>query len=152
MLGDPNDGLPKRQAYPEIRSVNTGAGRPIRPKQQPATRPSVGMKLMAPATRLPRRWQEGQRNVKTLHLELQQQGYPGAFRSLYRFVNRWLRAPGAAPISTGFPTHRVRSPSGKYLVVEGVRRLAQPAHSGLRNKFIINFSLACAGAPANPVV
>ena len=54
------------------------------------------MKLMAPATRLRRRWEEGQRNVKTLHLELQQQGYPGAFRSLYRFVSRWLRELGAA--------------------------------------------------------
>ena len=95
MLGDLNDGSPKRQAYPAIRWVNTGVGQPIRPKQQPATPPSVGMKLMAPATRLRRRWEEGQRNIKTLHLELQQQGYPGAFRSLYRFVSRWLREPGA---------------------------------------------------------
>jgi len=50
-------------------------------------------------TYLRRRWAEGQQNVKTLHLELQQQGYPGAFRSIYRFVSRWLRQPATAQLA-----------------------------------------------------
>lgn len=36
-------------------------------------------------------WKKGQHHVKTLHLELQTKGYKGSFRSIYRFVARWLR-------------------------------------------------------------
>ncbi|WP_460972244.1 transposase [Spirosoma migulaei] len=40
---------------------------------------------------LRRRWNEGQRHVKTLQKELQDQGYKGSFRTLYRVVSRFLR-------------------------------------------------------------
>lgn len=39
---------------------------------------------------LGRRWSEGQRHVRTLHQELQAQGYGGSFRTLYRVVSRFL--------------------------------------------------------------
>ena len=39
---------------------------------------------------LRRRWGEGQRHVKTLHRELQAQGYTGSFQTLYRVVSRFL--------------------------------------------------------------
>ena len=39
---------------------------------------------------LRRRWSEGQRHVKTLHQELQVQGYEGSFQTLYRVVSRFL--------------------------------------------------------------
>lgn len=40
---------------------------------------------------LRRRWSEGQQHVRTLHQELQAQGYEGSFRTLYRVVSRFLR-------------------------------------------------------------
>lgn len=39
---------------------------------------------------LRQRWDEGQRHVKTLHKELQAQGYQGRFGRLYQVVSHWL--------------------------------------------------------------
>ncbi len=39
---------------------------------------------------LRQRWSEGQRHVRTLHQEIQLQGYTGSSRTLYQVVSRFL--------------------------------------------------------------
>ena len=68
--------------------------------------------LLRYETYLPGRWSQGQHHVKTLHQELQAQGYTGSFRTLYSVVSQFIgeKEPvGPAPRRVDYSPRQVSS-------------------------------------------